>query len=209
MEAAKPTAMHLALDFLAAENRLLRIYTQNIDGIEEKCPNLTLQIPLPTTGPWPNTIQMHGTIHVTQCMKCSYRSRTNASIFVGDRPPPCLQCEIPRLDSRGEAKRLWNPGPLRPRVTFYDQNGGWDSEGVAKVVKSDLKARPDAFLVAGTALSTKGALALAKDMCQTVHKKKNGTTIWISKQRPRKELQDLFDVIVIGTCDQLAQYIKL
>lgn len=35
--AATPTAIHKLLQVLAQESRLLRVYTQNIDGLEEKC----------------------------------------------------------------------------------------------------------------------------------------------------------------------------
>ncbi|KMU87349.1 Sir2 family histone deacetylase Hst4 [Coccidioides immitis H538.4] len=57
---AKPSAFHHLLARLAKEDRLLRLYTQNIDGIDTSLPPLTTEVPLNLKAPWPRTIQLHG-----------------------------------------------------------------------------------------------------------------------------------------------------
>ncbi|RAL63792.1 hypothetical protein DID88_003436 [Monilinia fructigena] len=45
---------------LAEEGRLLRLYSQNVDGIDTSLQPLATKVPLNSKGPWPKTIQLHG-----------------------------------------------------------------------------------------------------------------------------------------------------
>jgi NAD+-dependent protein deacetylase SIR2 len=53
---AEPTLFHHLLASLADEGRLLRLYTQNVDGIDSAIKPLTTSVPLSRKGPWPTTI---------------------------------------------------------------------------------------------------------------------------------------------------------
>jgi NAD-dependent histone deacetylase SIR2 len=73
---------------------------------------------------------------------------------------------------------------------------------------SDLRARPDAFIVAGTTLKVPGARRIVREMCRLVRDRVNGITIWISKEAaPKgKDLENCWDLVVTGSCDEVAQY---
>lgn len=207
MEAATHTRFHQAINAIAKEGRLLRFYTQNIDDLEFQGDKLVRQIPIPEKGPWTNTIQIHGSMHVMACRNCKAFKKIDVSLFRGERPPACPKCELPRLKRNGSPNRNATPGALRPRLQFYDDFIGWDQVGLVKVMDADLKKRADTFIIAGTALSVKAVKDFAMHMCRQVHTRKNGINIWVSLQLPPSDIKPLLDIIVLGTCDQLAEHV--
>ena len=95
-EAAKsktsPTAFHRMLARLGKENRLTRLYTQNIDGIETSMDPLKTDVPLNMKGPWPATVQLHGSIDIMVCQKCRSLYDFDRELFNSPEPPECPQC---------------------------------------------------------------------------------------------------------------------
>lgn len=75
----KPTKFHLLMNQISKENRLLRLYTQNIDCLDTSLPDLYTARPL--TRPWPKAIQLHGTIGSMNCTKCHWTSPFDPSKF--------------------------------------------------------------------------------------------------------------------------------
>ncbi|KAH3902056.1 related to NAD-dependent histone deacetylase HST4 [Saccharomycodes ludwigii] len=67
----KPTYFHKMLDWMSYQNRLKRVYTQNIDGLEVRLPNLDTQTPLNGKKPYPTVIQLHGSVNHMSCCKCN------------------------------------------------------------------------------------------------------------------------------------------
>src|SRR5580700_2394404 len=67
---AQPTLFHHMLATLAEEGRLMRLYTQNVDGIYTALEPLATTVPLNPKGPWPRTIQLHGGLEKMVCTKC-------------------------------------------------------------------------------------------------------------------------------------------
>ncbi|KAF2008272.1 DHS-like NAD/FAD-binding domain-containing protein, partial [Aaosphaeria arxii CBS 175.79] len=197
--ASNPTPFHHWVNALARDRRLVRLYTQNIDGLELRLPYLFTQTPLTTSGPWPNTIQLHGTLHYSQCTKNGHVLPTDLSLFVGNTPPVCRLCEIAEDERVAAGKRGRNPGGLRPRILLYDQEADWENESIGKVHAHDLEAMPDALIVAGTALDGPGARDLVRSMAEVV-RKNNGLAIWINKELPKQNVMACFDVVLKGTC---------
>lgn len=75
-----PTPFHSMVDRISGENRLLRLYTQNIDCLDTSLPNLATKHPL-NEEPWPKTVQLHGTISSMICSKCGWTRDFDPSIF--------------------------------------------------------------------------------------------------------------------------------
>ncbi|KAF6238757.1 hypothetical protein HO173_003264 [Letharia columbiana] len=68
---ARRTPFHEFLSLLGGpDRRLMRLYTQNIDGLEVALPFLGINAPLARRGPWPPTIQLHGTLKHMYCQQC-------------------------------------------------------------------------------------------------------------------------------------------
>jgi hypothetical protein len=66
---ATPTAFHWMMNNMVKRGDSIRIYTQNIDGLEVRCPWLSDE-PLPgTKDPFSNAVALHGSINRMGCRK--------------------------------------------------------------------------------------------------------------------------------------------
>jgi NAD-dependent histone deacetylase SIR2 len=205
----KPTAFHEMLARLGTESRLKRLYTQNIDGIETSLKPLATEVPLSVKGGWPVTIQLHGSIEWMVCQKCSYLTNFKAALFTEADPPPCTECEG-NDDARLTAGlRSHGIGRMRPRIVLYNEHNP-DEEAIASVMNSDVKSRPRVLIVAGTSLKIPGVRRLVKSMCANIRTRKDGVTMFINNEPPSgKEFDDCFDLIIKGSCDEVARQANL
>lgn len=204
---AKPTIFHEMLATLASENRLMRLYTQNVDGIDTSLKPLETKVPLETKGPWPKTIQLHGSLEKMVCSKCNKLSPFEAALFSGPTPPLCIQCvENDQIRTDVAGKRSHGVGRLRPRMVLYNESNP-DDEAIGAVVKADLLKRPDAVIVVGTSMEIPGVKRIVREMCGIVRDRRDGVAIWINRGPPPigKEFEDCWDLVVAGDCDKVAQ----
>ncbi|KAJ4353409.1 uncharacterized protein N0V89_005138 [Didymosphaeria variabile] len=203
---AEPTAFHHLLATLAHEGRLLRLYTQNVDGIDTSLPPLKTQVPLPKKNPWPKTVQLHGSLEYMVCSKCHTVSEFDSEIFDGPAPPACPSCHSDDLARQAVDKRSHGVGRLRPRMVLYNEHNP-DDEAIGACSKADLRTRPDAVIVVGTTLKVPGVRRIVREMCATVRDRKDGVTIWINNEpEPKiKELENIWDLIIQGPCDEVAR----
>jgi NAD+-dependent protein deacetylase SIR2 len=204
---ATPTPFHHLLARLAQEGRLLRLYTQNVDGIDTSLPPLATQVPLHHKGPWPQTIQLHGGLEKMMCQKCRHTSDFQPDLFQGPKPPPCPECEVKdALRTSHAGKRSHGIGKLRPRIVLYNEHNP-DEEAIGAVMTSDLRSRPDAIIVVGTTMKIPGVKRIVREMCGVVRSKQNGISMWINQDPvpPGKEFEDCWDLVVTGECDEVAR----
>ncbi|KAJ5329440.1 Sirtuin family [Penicillium brevicompactum] len=196
----KPTAFHRMLARLGTEGRLKRLYTQNIDGIETQMKPLATDIPLNIKGNWPVTIQLHGSIEKMVCQKCRFLTDFNRDMFTEADPP--LARSIGGLRSHGI-------GRMRPRIVLYNEHNP-DEEAITSVMNADVKSRPRVLIVAGTSLKIPGVRRLVKSMCSQIRSRKDGVTMFVNNEPPTgKEFADCFDLIVQGSCDEVANQANL
>jgi NAD-dependent histone deacetylase SIR2 len=200
---AKPTAFHNLLATLADEGRLLRLYTQNVDGLDTELPSLATTVPLNRKGPWPRTVQLHGGLQKMVCSKCNHLSDLDAELFDGPTPPSCEICEE-QDNARTEhaGKRSHGIGRLRPRMVLYNEHNP-DDEAIGAVVKSDMRTRPDALIVVGTTLKIPGVRRIVKEMGAIVRGRRDGLTMWMNMDGPPPGFD--WDLIVKGPCDRVAE----
>ena len=204
---AKPTMFHEMLATLASEGRLMRLYTQNVDGIDTSLRPLATKVPLENKGPWPLTIQLHGSLEKMVCTKCNTLSPFQAALFSGPVPPLCTQCvENDQIRTDVAGKRSHGIGRLRPRMVLYNESNP-DDEAIGAVVKADLLKRPDAVIVVGTSMEIPGVKRMVREMCGIVRDRRDGVAIWINRGPPPigKEFEDCWDLVVAGDCDKVAQ----
>lgn len=208
---ARPTAFHQMLATLAAEGRLMRLYTQNVDGIDTSLPPLETNIPLSMKGPWPRTIQLHGGLEKMVCSKCNHLAEFEAALFEGPLPPPCTACmETDKVRTNHAGKRSHGIGRLRPRIVLYNEHNP-DAEAIGTVVSADLRTRPDALIVVGTSMKIPGVRRIAREMCGVVRGRKGGLTMWINQDAPPtgKEFENCWDLVVKGACDEVASRVNM
>lgn len=192
---------------IAAEGRLLRLYTQNVDGIDTRLEPLATAIPLEEKGPWPKTIQLHGGLDKMVCSKCGELSDFKADLFEGTETPPCSACEGMDMAREACGKRSHGIGRLRPRMVLYNEYNP-DQDAIGAVTTADLKSRPDAVIVVGTSLKIPGVRRMASEMCKVARGRKDGFTAWINNcdEPSGPEFQDCWDLVVKGDSDEVARH---
>ncbi|KAI9706528.1 MAG: hypothetical protein M1836_003534 [Candelina mexicana] len=208
---AKPTAFHHLLATLAQEGRLLRLYSQNVDGIDTSLPPLATTVPLNTKGPWPRTIQLHGGLEKMVCQKCHQLSDFQAALFEGPEPPPCSQCKtMDHVRTTHAGKRSHGIGRLRPRMVLYNEHNP-DDEAIGAVTTADLRSRPDAIIVVGTSLKIPGVRRIVREMCGVVRGRRDGVAIWINNDPEPlgREFENCWDLVVRGNCEEVAKQAAL
>ncbi|KAH7414438.1 DHS-like NAD/FAD-binding domain-containing protein [Phaeosphaeria sp. MPI-PUGE-AT-0046c] len=209
-KSAQPTAFHHLLATLAQEGRLMRLYTQNVDGIDTSLPPLSTKTPLPERGPWPKTVQLHGGLDYMVCSKCHNLAPMDAEKFNGPTPPPCPTCVENDTIRQVADKRSHGIGCLRPRMVLYNEFNP-DGESIGSCSTADLRSKPDAVIVAGTTLKVPGVRRLAREMCKIVRDRKDGVAIWINNDPEPigKDLEDVWDLVVKGPCDEVARHANM
>lgn len=208
---AKPTPFHHLLASLSREGRLLRLYTQNVDGLETSMEPLSTVVPLQPKGPWPRTIQLHGGLEKMVCSKCNEISQFDASLFEGPQAPLCKGCEeTDNVRTSHAGKRSHGIGRLRPRMVLYNEYNP-DEEAIANVFRADLRARPDAVIVVGTSMKIPGVRNMVKDMCKKTRDRRDGITAWINldPEPSGTDLKSCWDLVVRGKCDDVASLVHL
>lgn len=194
---------------LGTESRLKRLYTQNIDGIETSMKPLATEVPLSVKGSWPVTIQLHGSIEWMVCQKCRYLTDFQADMFTEADPPACTDCAVNDQNRLACGLRSHGIGRMRPRIVLYNEHNP-DEEAIASVMNADIKSRPRVLIVAGTSLKIPGVRRLVKSMCAQIRSRKDGVTMFINNEAPSgKEFDDCFDLIIKGSCDEVAHQASL
>ena len=208
---AKPTEFHHLIARLAGEGRLMRLYTQNVDGLDTGLPPLGTTCPLSSKGPWPRTVQLHGGLQKMTCSKCNHISDFEPALFRGSTPPPCTVCiEADKVRTDHAGKRSHGVGKLRPRMVLYNEFNP-DDEAIGTVMKADLRARPDAVIVVGTSMKIPGVKRIVREMCGVVRGRRDGVAIWINHEPPPvgKEFENCWDLVVEGDSDKVASHASM
>lgn len=208
---AQPTAFHHLLARLAKEKRLLRLYTQNVDGIDTSLPPLRTEIPLEVKGPWPKTIQLHGGLEKMVCQKCRFTTNLEPELFCGPDPPLCRACcEIDEVRTT-TGQRSRGVGKLRPRMVLYNEHNP-DEEAIGAVVRGDLRARPDALIVVGTTMKIPGVRRIVKEMSRVVRGRRDGGVVmWINRDPVPvgKDFDRCWDLVIKGDSDEVARQVGM
>jgi NAD+-dependent protein deacetylase SIR2 len=116
---AVPTAFHSFLDKLSP--RLVRLYTQNIDSLENRFATLSTKVPLPLKAPWPKTIQLHGDLRYAVCSKCRWVGSLDPAQLSSTEEMGCMECRVADDVRQVVGKRCQGVGMIRPRVVLYNE----------------------------------------------------------------------------------------
>eukprot|EP00041_Stephanoeca_diplocostata_P034716 m.1197731 g.1197731 ORF g.1197731 m.1197731 type:complete len:374 (+) comp24568_c1_seq1:173-1294(+) len=124
-DSIKPSLGHNFLNLLHTKRKLLRIYTQNVDGLES------------VAGiPRAKVIECHGTMQTARCRKCKRPSAAKAleADVANGQIPYCPRCRV---------------AVMKPDITFF---GEAVSARIEKCVPGDAE-KADLILVMGTSLA--------------------------------------------------------
>lgn len=207
---AEPTQFHHLLNKLAKDGRLLRLYTQNVDGLDIGLDGLQTVTPLPKKAPFPKTVQLHGGLSKMVCQKCQVISDLRPELFDGTEAPTCPTCFDADLARHTAGIRSHGVGRLRPRMLLYNEFNP-EEEAIGSCVTADLRTRPDAVIVVGTTLKVPGVRRFVKQMVKVVNDRRDGVAIWINHE-PEPKGADIdgitWDLVVQGNCEIIPQLMQ-
>jgi NAD-dependent histone deacetylase SIR2 len=198
IDSAVPAPTHHFIKTLDTKKKLLRSYTQNIDGLEARAGLLgsssqeaksagkgKLKIKTKEV----RNVQLHGDIHRVRCMSCSaeYPCTTeHLRMFNEGMPPDCPECLtrcmrhihiavalFNTFSSAAEARvarsaRPIRVGSLRPAIVLYDEPHPLGDD-IGTIQSADLTRKPDMLIIMGTSLKVHGLRKLVKEFAKTVH----------------------------------------
>ncbi|KAG2383134.1 hypothetical protein C9374_004471 [Naegleria lovaniensis] len=132
MKEYMPTKSHYFLKLLQDKNKLMRLFTQNIDGLERKC-GISKDL----------VVHCHGTFETYHCVKCKKeysRKEVNEKLMTTTEQDTV---PVPFCDACGQV--------LKPDIVMYGEDL---PEEFGKCVFSDLKKHKNCqlFMVIGTSL---------------------------------------------------------
>ncbi|ODV92909.1 hypothetical protein CANCADRAFT_19658, partial [Tortispora caseinolytica NRRL Y-17796] len=194
---ACPTPTHQFVRQLKDSKRLLRCYTQNIDGLESQI-GLTIG-----TTKESDVVQLHGDIHKLKCMSCfeqfSWTASHIESIYSNELPL-CPSCAVRAYEREQAGKRNLGVGVLRPDIVLYGEDHPHGSE-IGNCAANDIKSGPDCLIIAGTSLKVKGIKQLVRAAAKKVHEL-GGVVILVNVGTVSYSAwKDVIDYHVIADCD--------
>jgi len=215
-------ALHLA-------GKLLRNYTQNIDGLEERAGLPLVESPHHKYM-YGGYVSLHGALLQLQCKRC-YRCTFFAECYIASfsigEAPECHWCQIegewqmchplylfmffgyqdqnPQKNTKQLRQR--EMGRLYPNIALYNAPHS-SSDDIADIVSHDLKQEPDFLCIMGTSLSIEALNSYIRRFAKDV-RMRGGITVFINKEPPNSQWHSTFDYHVMGDVDECSREIGM
>ncbi|CCD23582.1 NAD-dependent histone deacetylase HST4 NDAI_0B05490 [Naumovozyma dairenensis CBS 421] len=197
----KPTKFHHFLNDLLEKNKIQRIYTQNIDGLEKKAVSSNYNNKI---------VQLHGDINFMTCNFCHIRTSYDPTLFENQLIPDCLYCMENQMIRRNAGLRARSIGKFRPSIVLYNELHP-SGEEIMQFNKIDLKKFPDLLVIVGTTLKIPGVISMVKNFVTKIKSRKNGIILFIANELPSQRIIDIIghiDLIVLGDCQAIPDLVE-
>ncbi|KAK2461579.1 hypothetical protein APHAL10511_006042 [Amanita phalloides] len=226
IDSASPSPTHRFIKTLDAKGKLLRSYTQNIDGFEEQAGllgNSSEDAKIDGKGKQRvrmrdvRNIQLHGDIHRVRCTACSAEypcTQEHMKYFSEGLSPSCSECLMRSNARAARSARPIKVGSLRPAIVLYGEPHPLGDE-IGNMQTNDMARKPDMLIIMGTSLKVHGLKKLVKDFARTVHdsvpsndattsrgRKWAGKVIFVNKTPPAAEWSNIIDYHVACETDE-------
>ncbi|EJD37942.1 DHS-like NAD/FAD-binding domain-containing protein [Auricularia subglabra TFB-10046 SS5] len=210
-----PSPTHKFLAKLGIEKRILRIYTQNIDGLEVRAgllcsestsnPTLRAQSKMSRESDL-SVIQLHGDIHRVRCVLCSAVYPCSPDIVTAFREgyaPECPECAQRSATRAARQARPIRIGILRPAILLYNEVHP-DESTIGTFFAKDLARGPDFLLIIGTSLRAHGIRRLVRKFGRELHSRAEPGVriVLVNETAPSAEWKDIIDVHIAASCDE-------
>lgn len=222
---------HKFIKTLRDTRKLVRCYTQNIDGLEAReglCSDMArgkgnrvrftkkvLERPRSTAPILPGSdrdggcevVQLHGELsdlRCTLCQKtCSWEEDGLEATLLGGSAPSCRACFAADRSRRDQGKRGTAIGKLRPNIVLYGEEHP-SADLLSTITTHDLGLAPDVLLILGTSLRIHGLKILVKEFAKAVHAKAGGKgkVVFVNLTKPAESVWNgVIDYHVAMDCD--------
>ena len=226
------TPTHRFIRTLRDSRKLVRCYTQNIDGLESReglCADLcrgkgnrarftkkAMEKPRAAVHLLPNgdqdggceVVQLHGDLDVLRCnlcqRTCGWEEKGREALLLSGKAPECLACAISDQDRRDRGKRGTKVGTLRPNIVLYGEEHP-SADILGMITAHDLGLAPDVLLILGTSLHVHGLKVLVKEFAKCVRARPGGKgkVIFVNLSRPSESVwKDTIDYWISMDCDE-------
>ncbi|KAK6507766.1 hypothetical protein TWF481_006188 [Arthrobotrys musiformis] len=208
------TPTHKFIKTLSETGRLLRCYTQNIDGLEA-LDGLCMDISRGTGKRGKGkekvgreagceVVQLHGDLEMlrcTQCAKLHEYDEERVETLLGGEAPECPDCSRKADDRLAAGKRSINVGTLRPNIVLYDELHP-QGEAIGQITHYDAtRMTPDTLLIFGTSLKVIGLKRIVKAFASRV-KTRGGKVVYINATPAADSIWgDVIDYHIQMDCD--------
>ncbi|WVQ72472.1 hypothetical protein IAR50_002025 [Cryptococcus sp. DSM 104548] len=208
---AKPTRTHRFIETLHEKKKLMRSYTQNVDGLERR-------MGLESGGRGKGlkklgtkNVELHGDLGRVRCVLCFSDYEATAEyveMFREGEAPECPSC-MERCESRiNRSARATAVGTLRPSIVLYDEPHPLGDD-IGSLAAYDAARSPDVLLIMGTSLKVHGLKRLVKEFAKAVHGgKKPGMVVFVNATAPSKEWEGIIDVHIEGETDMWVEKVE-
>lgn len=215
---AQPTKTHRFIAHLKNRNKLLRCYTQNIDGLEEhlglEMSSSKSDLTASFTSKWRNydVVQLHGDLNTLSCTLCfnvySWSRPFTRDLRRGNLPscPRCMELNLQR--SMKGKRSSGSIGILRPNIVLYGENHP-SCEFIAQGLNMDIaRGKPDLLLIMGTSLKVDGVKRLVKTISKQVHER-GGLVVLVNKTNiGDANWHGVIDYQIMSDCDDWVDYLR-
>lgn len=237
-EVKATTPTHRFIRTLRDSQKLVRCYTQNIDGLEARnglCTDMergkgsrsrfskkSLALP---NGPAKKVrggdqdggcevVQLHGNLDALRCTlcgkTCGWDEGGREAMLFGGKAPECLSCTLQDQSRRDRGKRGTAIGSLRPNIVLYGEEHP-AADAISNITTNDLRFGPDVLLILGTSLHVHGLKVLVKEFAKAVHARTGGKgkVVFVNLTKPPESIwSGVIDYWVAMDCDQWVGSIK-
>ncbi|KAG9314020.1 DHS-like NAD/FAD-binding domain-containing protein [Chiua virens] len=225
IDVATPAPTHQFIKTLDTKQKLLRSYTQNIDGFEEKVGLLGSSSQESVSGKGKSkmktsevrNVQLHGDIHRVRCTLCSLDvpcTEEYLGLFNKGVAPECPECKLRSEMRQARSARALKVGNLRPAIVLYDETHPLGDD-IGMIQTQDITRKPDMLIIMGTSLKVHGLKKLVKEFAKVVHASKasatstprsakpwQGKVVFVNKTPLGSEWDDVIDYHVSGETDR-------
>jgi NAD-dependent histone deacetylase SIR2 len=212
---AKPTRFHELLATLNSRQRLLQVYTQNINRLKLKLGLSTF----PGYGMYNEhaiCIPLHRNLNQMHCQSCSNMFSLDpylCTLTVGQLPT-CIICEASRMaHAELHLRDCKTMSSLRPDIILYGEDHPLADE-IAEIVKGDAQA-VGCLLVVGTSMKVDGIQHIICTFTQALNQKHGKkkvpffSSIYLNtKMSGHKKWSEVFNFWVKGNCELFATMVQ-
>ena len=234
-EVKETSPTHKFIRTLRDGGRLMRCYTQNIDGLERR-ENLSMDLghgkgtrkrfmkkvweaPRPEVSRNSDAdggcevVPLHGDLEVLRCTLCLERcpwTEEATERFLNGSAPECSKCARKSCDRQERGKRGVAVGSLRPNIVLYGEEHP-SNQLLAPLIPSDLGSGPEILIIMGTSLKVHGLQKVVREFAKKIHARKDGKgkVIFVNRTKPAESVwENVIDSYVAMDCDDWVMDLK-